>query len=68
MTRRSTRRAGSRAVTPLLVFGIVLGLAFGAMPVRADESPADSAKAAGEAKADAAKEAGEAKADAAKEA
>ena len=49
MTRRSTRRAGNRAVTSLLVFGVALGLALGTSPARADEATADSAKGIAEA-------------------
>ena len=56
MMRRSTRRAGSRAVSILLVFGVTLGLAFGAVRAFADETPSDSVKAASEMKAEAAKE------------
>ena len=75
MMRRNTRRADGRAGTTRLAFGVALALALGAVTAYADDSPADSAKAAGEAKADeakekaeAAKEAGEAKAEAAKDA
>ena len=64
MMRRNTRRAEHRAGTSFLVFAVALGLVFGAMPAHADDSPADSAKAAGEAKAERAKE----QADVAKEA
>lgn len=69
MMRRSTRRAGNRVASTLLVFGVAFGLALGAVRAFADETPADSAKAAAEMKADEAKahakeakEAGEAKA------
>jgi len=55
MMRRSTRRAGSRAVSSLLVFGVALGLAFGAVRAFADETPSDPAKAT-EAKSTAKKE------------
>ena len=44
MMRRSTRRAGSRAVSILLVFGVTLGLALGAVRAFADETPTDPAK------------------------
>lgn len=55
MTRRTTRRAAGRAASQILVFGVALGLALGGVPARADETPADSAKAAGQAKASEAK-------------
>lgn len=54
--RRSTRRAGSRAGSTLLVFGVSLGLALGTVRAFADEAPADPAKATGEVKAEAAKD------------
>ncbi|HEU4723892.1 MAG TPA: peptidylprolyl isomerase [Candidatus Eisenbacteria bacterium] len=72
--RRNARRAADRAASTLLVFGVSLGLALGALPARADDAPADAAKAAGEVKAEEAKEhaaeakeAGQAKAAEAKE-
>lgn len=73
--RQNICRADYRAGTTLLAFGVLFGLALGAVTAYGADSPADSAKAAGEAKAEqakeqaeAAKEAGEAKAEAAKEA
>ena len=62
MTRRSTRRAVSRASLRLLVSGVAFGLALGTSPARADEATADSAKV----NAEAAKAAGQAKATEAK--